>query len=147
MVDTMAALVYEGQHLMTMREVPVPAIQPAEVLVKVAYSGICGSELSGFEGKNALRKPPLIMGHEFSGTLIKIGEQASIDRPDLAPGGKITANPLTWCGSCTYCLSGRHYLCPKRKLLSASLPGSNAEFVAVRAEAVLPLPDDLPMHV
>src|SRR5215467_2778054 len=147
MTSTMSALVYEAPYQMNVREVEIPTPKPDEVLIRVAYSGICGSELSGFEGKNALRKPPLIMGHEFSGTIIKIGEQAGIDRPDLALGGKITANPLTWCGSCTYCLSGRHYLCPKRKLLSASLPGSNAEFVAVRAEAVLLLPDDLPMHV
>src|SRR5262249_50213758 len=64
---------------------------------------------------------------------------------DLTPGTRITANPLTWCGSCNYCLSGHHYLCRKRKLLSASLPGSNAEYVAVRAEAILVLPDDITM--
>ena len=145
MPTSMAALVYEGPKQMTMREVPIPTIQSDEVLVKVAYSGICGSELSGYEGKNSLRKPPLIMGHEFSGTVVEIGEQAGVERPDITPGTLITANPLIWCGTCRYCLSGHHYLCPKRKLLSASLPGSNAEFVAVRAEAILVLPDDLPL--
>src|SRR5262249_10515440 len=145
MPTSMAALVYEGPKQMNMRDVPIPTIQPDEVLVKVAYSGICGSELSGYEGKNSLRKPPLIMGHEFSGKLVDVGEQAKIERPDLTPGTRITANPLTWCGSCNYCLSGHHYLCRKRKLLSASLPGSNAEYVAVRAEAILALPDDIAM--
>ncbi|PJF27351.1 MAG: alcohol dehydrogenase, partial [Phototrophicales bacterium] len=56
----MRALVYEAPHTMPVRDIPVPTPQPDEVLIKVAYSGICGSELSGYEGKNALRKPPLI---------------------------------------------------------------------------------------
>jgi threonine dehydrogenase-like Zn-dependent dehydrogenase len=51
------------------------------VLIRVAYSGICGSELSGYEGKNSLRKPPLVMGHEFSGHIEAIG--SAVDRSEL----------------------------------------------------------------
>jgi len=139
----MKALVYEGPLQMAVRDVPVPSIQPDEVLIRVAYSGICGSELSGYEGKNALRKPPLIMGHEFTGTLEAIGDSARTSYPLLTPGGRVTANPLISCGKCVYCQSNRPQLCPNRLLLSASLPGSNAQLVAVRADAVLPLPDTL----
>lgn len=137
----MRALVYEAPHTMPVREVPAPTPQPDEVLIKVAYSGICGSELSGYEGKNALRKPPLIMGHEFSGTIASIG--GAVTRRDLHPVAPVTANPLITCGMCVYCLSGRHQLCPDRKLLSATLPGSNAEYVTVRASAVHPLPEGM----
>ncbi len=137
----MRALVYEAPHTMPIRDVPVPTPQPDEVLIKVAYSGICGSELSGYEGKNALRKPPLIMGHEFSGTIESIG--AAVMRRDLHRGARVTVNPLITCGVCVYCLSGRQQLCSDRKLLSASLPGSNAEFVAVRASAVHLLPESM----
>ncbi len=147
MVAQMKALVYEGPWHMPLRDMPLPEIQPDEVLIQVAYSGICGSELSGYEGKNALRKPPLIMGHEFSGTIERIGEQAGEQFPALKVGQRVTANPLIACGRCAYCLRGRQQLCPNRKLLSASLPGSNAGFVAVRADAIYPLPDDLPLHV
>jgi 2-desacetyl-2-hydroxyethyl bacteriochlorophyllide A dehydrogenase len=143
MTQTMTALVYEAPREMHPRDVPVPAVQPDEVLVKVAYSGICGSELSGFEGKNALRKPPLIMGHEFSGTLAQIGERAQARFPQLQIGSRVTANPLISCGRCTYCLSGRQQLCPERKLHSATLPGSNAQFIAIRADAIHLLPEDL----
>ncbi len=140
---TMSALVYEGPKQMNVREVPAPTMQPDEVLIRVAYSGICGSELSGFEGKNALRKPPLIMGHEFSGTIEQIGQQAKAQFPDLHIGQHVTANPLISCGRCVYCLSGRQQLCPNRKLHSAHLPGSNAELITIRADAVLPLPEGL----
>jgi len=141
MKSTMSALVYEAPLQMNMRQVPVPVIQPDEALIQVAYSGICGSELSGYEGKNSLRKPPLIMGHEFSGYIEAIG--SAVDRPELKVGVAVTANPLVSCRQCRYCLSGKQQLCPKRKLLGAHLPGSNAEFVAIRADALFVIPLDL----
>src|SRR5262249_45976791 len=107
-------------------------------------SGICGSELSGYEGKNSLRRPPLIMGHEFSGYIEQVGAHAAADFPEMSVGTLVTANPLISCGHCTYCQNGRHQLCPKRKLLSASLPGSNAQYVTVPAGALYAIPQGLP---
>src|SRR5215207_4858492 len=141
MQSTMSALVYEAPLQMNMRQVPRPVLQPDEVLIRVAYSGICGSELSGYEGKNSLRKPPLVMGHEFSGHVEVIGN--AVDRPELKVGAAVTANPLVSCRQCRYCLGGKQHLCPKRKLLGAHLPGSNAEFVAIRADALSLIPTEL----
>jgi threonine dehydrogenase-like Zn-dependent dehydrogenase len=141
MNSTMSALVYEAPLQMNVRQVPVPVLQPDEALIRVAYSGICGSELSGYEGKNSLRKPPLIMGHEFSGHIEAIG--GAVDRADLKVGAAVTANPLVSCRQCRYCLSGKQQLCQNRKLLSAHLPGSNAEFVAIRADALLLIPPEV----
>jgi threonine dehydrogenase-like Zn-dependent dehydrogenase len=139
MNSTMSALVYEAPLQMNMRNVPMPVLQPDEALIRVAYSGICGSELSGFEGKNSLRKPPLIMGHEFSGHIEAIG--SAVD--ELKVGAAVTANPLVSCRQCRYCLSGKQHLCLKRQLLGAHMPGSNAEFVAIRADALFLIPDEL----
>ena len=141
----MKALVYDAPYQLTVHDVSKPKVGADEILIQVAYSGICGSELSGFEGKNSLRKPPLIMGHEFSGIIAEIGEHAAVTRPELQIGNRVTANPLVTCGQCKYCLSGRQQLCPKRKLLSAALPGSNAEYVAISAVNVLALPDGIAM--
>jgi len=143
MNSTMSALVYEAPLQMNMRRVPMPVIQPDEALIRVAYSGICGSELSGYEGKNSLRKPPLIMGHEFSGHIEALG--SAVDRPELKVGAAITANPLVNCKQCRYCLSGKQQLCPQRRLLGAHLPGSNAEYVAIRADALFLVPPELPL--
>ena len=143
MDSTMSALVYEAPLQMNVRQVPIPGIQPDEALIRVSYSGICGSELSGYEGKNSLRKPPLIMGHEFSGHIEAIG--SAVDRAELKVGAAVTANPLVSCRQCRYCLSGKQQLCPKRKLLGAHLPGSNAEFVAIRADALFLIPTGLPL--
>jgi threonine dehydrogenase-like Zn-dependent dehydrogenase len=145
MSDTMTALVYAGPYQMVVREVPIPSITPDEVLIHVAYSGICGSELSGYEGKNSLRKPPLIMGHEFSGNIVQLGVMAAARRPELGVGLPVTVNPLVSCGRCDYCLGGRQNLCPNRKLMSASLPGSNTEFIAAPVDSIFLLPEDLPL--
>jgi threonine dehydrogenase-like Zn-dependent dehydrogenase len=142
-MTAMQALVYEAPNQMHMREIAVPTFQPDEVLIKVAYSGICGSELSGFLGQNSLRKPPLVFGHEFSGWIEQIGVEAGKRFPALSVGQTVTANPLISCGHCLYCLTGRQQLCPERKLHSAHLPGSNAEYLTIRADAIVPLPQGM----
>jgi 2-desacetyl-2-hydroxyethyl bacteriochlorophyllide A dehydrogenase len=141
----MKALIYEGPRLMNMRDVQEPTPGPDEVLIQVAYSGICGSELSGYLGQNTLRRPPLIMGHEFSGTIVAVGEQAAAN-PTLAIGQRVTVNPLGYCGYCRYCMGGRHQLCPRRELLGAHRPGSFAAFVTAPARGVYPLPDNISME-
>ena len=137
--SSMSALVYEEPLRMTMRTVDRPTPGPEQVLIRVAYSGICGSELSGFLGQSSIRTPPLVFGHEVSGEVVAIGSQVSVDRSfDL--GSEVTVNPLVTCGRCRYCSAGRHQLCPGRLLLGASLPGCNAEYVVAPAASVLPIP-------
>ncbi len=135
----MRALVYEGPRAMVMRGLPVPIPGPGEALIRVAYSGICGSELSGFMGESSIRRPPLVFGHEVSGHVVAIDPDAATDE-SLDVGAAVTVNPLISCGHCRYCLVGRQQLCPRRLLLGATLPGGNAEFVRVPSAAVLPIP-------
>lgn len=139
MTQTMRALVYEGPRLMNMRTLPVPEPAAGEVLVKIERVGICGSELSGYLGHNSLRKPPLVMGHEFAGTVAVTGEGAS----RFKPGDRVAVNPLQTCGRCRDCLSGEAQLCPDRKLLGAHLPGAFAEYAVVAESNVYGIPDDL----
>lgn len=137
MTSTMEALVYEAPREMVLRRLPVPQPGPGEVLVRVAYSGICGSELSGFLGQSSIRTPPLVFGHELAGHVESVGD--GVD--GLAAGQTVTANPLVTCGQCRYCAAGVEQRCPQRLLLGASLPGCNAELVVVPASRVLPVPE------
>jgi 2-desacetyl-2-hydroxyethyl bacteriochlorophyllide A dehydrogenase len=139
----MKALVYEGPRQLNLRDVPEPEPGPEEVLIRVAYSGICGSELGGYLGLNSLRKPPLVMGHEFSGEILQLGSQARQHNPELVEGQRVTVNPLWSCGRCRYCLGGRHQLCTRRQILGAHQPGSYAERVKAHARMVYPIPDSL----
>jgi len=66
------------------REQAMPSPGPGEVLVRVAFAGICGSELSAYLGHNALRVPPLVMGHEFAGEVVALGDSAGGTTPPCA---------------------------------------------------------------
>lgn len=127
---------------MAMRDWPDPDVAPGEVVIEVAFAGICGSDLGGYLGHNALRVPPLVMGHEFSGTVVAVGE--GVD--GLGAGDLVTANPMVSCGTCEYCTGGLPHLCLSRSLVGAHRPGGFAERVAVPAQAVFRLPDGMSLR-
>ncbi len=142
----MRALVYDGPRSMVVRDLDRPEPGPGDVVVQVAYSGICGSELGGYAGDDGLRRPPTVFGHEISGTVVEVGPSIS-KRADEGPqprsGQRVAVNPLLTCGRCVVCRTGRQQLCGRRRLLGAHLPGGNAEYVVVPADAVHVLPDGL----
>ena len=136
----MKALLWTGPRQFEMTELSEPELRPDEVLVKVAYVGICGSELSGYLGHNALRVPPLIMGHEFSGEVSAFGSAVHAEHPHLKLEQPVTVNPLSCQTHSEFQQRGLDHLCPSRQLLGAHRPGAFAEFVAVPARSVSPLP-------
>ncbi|WP_256975713.1 zinc-binding dehydrogenase [Paenibacillus sp. MY03] len=139
MAETMRALLYEGPRQLELRTMEIPQPGEHEVLVRVHWAGICGSELSGYLGLNSLRKPPLVMGHEFAGVI----EQAGTRVEGLQSGDRVTANPLISCGICMDCYSGRANLCPKRSLVGAGRPGAFAEYAVVPAGNIHVLPESV----
>lgn len=137
----MKALVWEGPKKLIMREQAPPIISADELLIRVRHVGICGSELSGYLGHNALRVPPLIMGHEFSGEIVELGDAVHVIDKQLAKGQLVTVNPLDYCGECDYCQRGLNQLCVNRRLLGAHRSGGFAEYISVPAKLVHILPD------
>ncbi len=136
----MQALVWEAPSRMVLREEERPAPAAGEVVIQVAFVGICGSELSGYLGHSTLRVPPLVMGHEFSGKIVELGPDVDRQATGLRVGQSVTVNPLSHCGQCEYCRAGVNQLCAKRVLLGAHRPGAYAEFVATPVQTVTPLP-------
>ncbi|MCL6547855.1 MAG: galactitol-1-phosphate 5-dehydrogenase [Alicyclobacillus sp.] len=135
----MKALLWTAPEQIEMaeRERPVPA--PDEVLIRVDVVGICGSEIEGYLGHNSLRVPPLVMGHEFSGTI----EQGA---GDVRPGQRVVVNPLTGCGECRVCRRGLRQLCKHRQIIGIHRPGAFAEWVVAPVRNVIAIPDSLPSH-
>ncbi len=121
---------------MTIKEAAKPTLAAGWVLLQVEAVGICGSEISGYLGENDLRRPPLVMGHEFSGTVAEC-EAAT----DLAVGTRVTANPLISCGVCRDCRAGQRQRCLQRKIIGIDFPGGYAEWVAVPAAQCYPVDD------
>ena len=120
----MKALVYTGVEELTYRDEKEPTEVSGESILKVHASGICGSDMHAYHGKDERRIPPLILGHEVSG---KIQNGKFKDK-------NVVLNPLITCGKCEYCMNGREHLCPNRVLLGMNRPyersGVFAEYVS-----------------
>ena len=126
----MRALVYTAPGKVELEERSRPQIQSGEEEIAIEVAGVCGSDISGFLGHSALRKPPLVLGHELVGR-----------RRD---GRRVVANPLVSCGHCDACLSGAQNLCQSWKLLGLGItPGTFAEYVALPSTQVYEVPDSL----
>jgi 2-desacetyl-2-hydroxyethyl bacteriochlorophyllide A dehydrogenase len=108
------------------------------VVVRSSAAGICGSEIEGYLGRMANRTPPLVMGHEFAGEVVELGE--GVDRN--WGGKKVAINPVVSCGKCAFCRAGDTNLCEKRALIGIAFPGGFAEYVSVPASCLYELPSN-----
>ncbi|MDA8199934.1 MAG: alcohol dehydrogenase catalytic domain-containing protein [Thermaerobacter sp.] len=131
----MEALVWEGPERMTCRSADDPVAVVGHVVVRVAGVGVCGSELGAYLGHNELRRPPLVMGHEFSGVVVEVG--AGVD--PVWNGTSVVVNPLVTCGTCRWCRRGERQLCRTRRIIGIDFPGAFAEQVAVPVESLWPV--------
>ena len=133
----MQALVYTGTNKIDFREEKDPIAKPGETLVKVKASGICGSDMHAFHGNDERRIPPLILGHEVSGTSLD-GKFKNKD---------VVINPLISCEKCDYCKNEREHLCPQRTMIGMSTPvkreGGLAELVSVPEKNIFEVPKKL----
>ena len=133
----MHALVYTGTEKIVYREEKDPIKKPGETLVKVHASGICGSDMHAYHGKDERRIPPLILGHEVSGV--------SLD--GKYKNKKVVVNPLISCENCDYCQKESEHLCPKRTMIGMSTPikrdGGLAELVSVPEKNIFEVPKKL----
>ena len=126
---------------LTEREIPVPG--PDEVLVKVEYVGVCGSDLHYYEaggiGQNIV-KPPFVLGHEAGGTVVETGANVK----HLKVGDRVALEPGKTCGKCIFCKTGRYNLCPD-VIFFATPPvdGVFQEYVAHEADLCFKLPDNV----
>lgn len=89
------------------KEMAKPTLQEEEVLIRVHYAGVCGSDLHLFHGTHPFRKPPEILGHEVVGEIVEIGSKVT----DLHIGDRVTVEPHLGCGHCDLCRSGNENLC------------------------------------
>jgi threonine dehydrogenase-like Zn-dependent dehydrogenase len=126
----MRALVYTAPGKVELEQRERPDLHENEEEIAIEVAGVCGSDISGFLGHSALRKPPLVLGHELVGR-----------RRD---GQRVVANPLLSCSRCAACLSGAQNLCDSWKLLGlGTTPGTFAEYVALPSTQVYEVPVSL----
>jgi (R,R)-butanediol dehydrogenase/meso-butanediol dehydrogenase/diacetyl reductase len=136
----MKAISYQGKDSVAVVDIPVPQPARNKVLIKVAYAGICGSDLSIVAGKHPRAAPPLVMGHEFSGVIADMPPETF---SDLKIGDRVTVYPLLSCGQCYVCKMGLPHVCRDLKLIGIDTDGAFAEYVLAAEDAVIRIPDEL----
>jgi L-iditol 2-dehydrogenase len=140
----MKSLVLEKYNEFTLRDTEIPPLKPGWVLIKVEACGICGSDVHGMDGSTGRRQPPVIMGHEASGTISELGKNVY----NWKIGDRVTFDSTISCGECFYCQRGDINLCDNRRVLGVSCNeyrqnGAFAEFVVVPAHILYAIPENV----
>jgi L-iditol 2-dehydrogenase len=139
MDEKMKAAICKKPFEISIEEVPTPTPGPDELLIQVKASAICGSDINAYEGKHPLIRLPLILGHEFSGVIVKKGEEVN----GFQEGDRVVVEPSFVCGRCFFCQRVEYYLCENLKQLGHQLQGSFAEYTLSKAKFTYRLPDSI----
>lgn len=142
MADTMlrVTLVEPGRLVVDRTERPSPG--PGEALLRVRRVGVCGSDLTIYRGRHPYAKMPLVMGHEFSGTIEALGPGAT----GPAVGTRVAVIPHLVCGRCGPCRTGTFNFCEQLRCMGAEADGAHVQYLNIPAGMALPIPDRMTLE-
>jgi len=130
-LDTMKALVKsKAEPGLWLEDIPVPEIGINDVLIRVRYTGICGTDVHIYQWDEWAQKTipvPMAIGHEFVGEIVEVGSNVN----DFFPGDLVSGEGHVTCGRCRNCLAGRRHLCAKTLGVGVNRPGAYAEFISL----------------
>lgn len=143
MAMTMKAAVLTAPGRFEIEERAIPRPGPEEALIRVARTGICGTDMHIFHGRYAADSLPMVPGHEFTGTIEALGAEVS----GLTVGTKVVVDMNIGCGICFWCRRNEILNCPQMRQMGITMDGAFAEYIAVPARLVIPAPDDAPFEL
>ena len=136
--------IWKNTKLELRDDIPMPAVGPKDVLVKVKYCGVCGSDVHFFETDNdgymlfpGHTKLPVVIGHEFSGEVVETGPEVK----NVKVGDLVTVEEMLWCGECIPCRAGYLNQCRQLEELGFTLNGAFAEYVVAHSKYAWKLND------
>ena len=136
----MRTAAYSGNKTITIADAQPTVPGPGQVQIKVAYTGLCGTDLHILHGNMDARvKMPIVFGHEMSGTIAQVGD--GVD--GWSAGDTVTVMPLDWDGTCPACLAGNQHICQNLNFIGIDSPGSLQGLWNVPAEVLVALPAGL----
>jgi 2-desacetyl-2-hydroxyethyl bacteriochlorophyllide A dehydrogenase len=137
------AVVIRGAHSAAIEPRSIPALKPSEVLVRVAWEGVCATDLEILEGrlgssKSGMAKYPIVPGHELSGTVVSLGKKVST----LEEGDRVVVEGIQGCGACDDCKRDSAITCRERREVGViDVDGGYAEYLVTRARYAHKVPD------
>lgn len=146
MQQTMKALVKaEPAEGAVLTEMPVPRVEPGQLLVRVKAAAICGTDIHIFAWTKFAQdriKTPMVFGHEFAGEVVEVGAGVK----GFAPGDHVVGETHVPCGQCELCRTGRQHICQDMKILGVQVPGVFSEYAVIPQEIAWKIPLDLPFE-
>jgi len=137
----MKAAILTEYRKFEVKELSVPEIKAGEVLVRIEFASICGSDMHVFNGDFHPRTPvPFIPGHEMAGVVEMVGSEVK----GYAIGDKVAIDPIIWCGKCPACLAGHYPACTTLKLIGIDMDGGFCQYVAVPESMLYKVPSAVP---
>jgi len=136
----MKAVYVDDAYKVVVKDVEVPELAENEVLIGTKVAGICGSDIHTYKGLHLFRKPPVIIGHEIAGEVVKVGPKVT----KFKVGDRVTVEPQSGCGSCEHCLTGNVNYCNNRRAPGVNgWYGAMVEYFNAPEHCVFKLPDTL----
>jgi propanol-preferring alcohol dehydrogenase len=136
-----AAVFHAAHEPLRVEDVPTPEPGPGQALVEVAACGVCHTDLHYIDhGVRTFKQPPMILGHEISGTIAALGAGAS-----GREGDRVLLPAVYGCGHCAMCRTGRENVCEQMVMFGNHVDGGYAEYVLAPAKDLVPLPAEIPL--
>ena len=130
----------KGEGFLEVKEILVPEINHDEVLIKVYYTGICGTDIHIFTDQFPIYYPPVILGHEFSGEIVKLGEKVT----SWKTGDRVVAECQSLvCGKCRFCRTGHPEACLFKRSPGWGINGSFADYIKMPSWLLHKIPDNV----
>lgn len=137
----MKAAVLSEYNKVEWKEVDKPECGSAEVIIRVSFASICGTDQHIHKGEFHPRThTPMIMGHEFTGEIVEVGDEVR----DFMVGEKVAPDPIIWCGTCPACLRGHFPACTSLKLIGIDSDGGFVQYIALPPSMLYRLPPGIP---
>lgn len=135
----MKAAVLEAPKRLVVRDVDEPACGEHEALIEVQASGVCGSDVHTYLGHHPFRKPPVTLGHEVAGEVIRVGDAVE----KVKVGDRVAVEPHIYCGECEFCARGLVNLCRNKRVPGVGWAGTFSERIAAPEKVLHKLDDSV----
>ena len=140
----MRAAVVNGDGKIRLQEMDIPQLQEGEALIKVLYTGICGTDVHVMHGKHPTAKMPVVTGHEFVGEVVEVKGKGS---EKFEPGDRVVVQPFYSCGRCDACASGKDNVCQELAFMGAHVNGSFCDFTKAMTRKMYKIPEDMDLEL
>lgn len=138
----MKASRFLGNKTFAVTDLPTPHAGPGELVLRNQVCGVCGTDVHIYYGEpgSADVNPPVVLGHEYSGEVVEVGEGVT----GFAVGDHVTVDPNIYCGHCAYCQNGKKQLCPSMEAIGVTRDGGFAQYSRIPASQAFKLEPTVP---